>query len=929
MRMVLTKNMGNFAGMVLVFIFCTLGALVTGTSARNCSAKSLLVGLSSDFVMVQHQLRGSVLFLDDCTFKVTRFDMIAGNDVYWWGSLGDDFDNMTQGFSISPNKLNETYQNVTMEVTLDSNYTWDDFKVLSVWDRFTGSDFGHVYLEVLASEVVETGPPRQSGSDFGNAAPAPGPEASFVSAPASAPAPSTPELEIIGHSQPTMFDNCVSLKDGVFRLRWTVNWDSQTVDLGLEGALTTSQYMAFGWAQPGVTSSIMLRSDVVVAGFDEKDGPYAEDYYVGAYKECNWDTSAPSGVCPDSVYTGGTDNSANSNALIHGQRIDGITLIRYQRPLASVDHLYDVAINASDVMQVIYAIGKMKPPELTKGNLTPQDHGPNHGSRMISLADTIDECLGPMVAQNGYLGDIVVADRGTTLVVTTDAPSHYPDPPYPDKVFYINQKEAPLLKVERGVPVTFSVQAGHGFAFYITDNPVGGASNSNASETVYAGGPEAHGVPVIPYELTWHPNRTTPDLVYYQDYFMEKRGWRVQVVDGGLSDMYNQSALLADNKVTLFWTVSSGRVYLAVRGEVKSGYLAIAFGSGMVNSFSYVGWVDEMGSHINAYWMDGKKASSIHPTGEVLEDWKCENVDGIMTFEFSRALQPSCNKGTLCKNVIDPESTLKVVWAMGDAWSDGELADSNMHTDISTRPTLIQLDTGASQVEELQPVLAVHGFMMFIAWGLLLPGGVLGARYLKHLNNNGWFEIHIYAQLSAIVVMLLGLLFAIAELHGFNFRTAHMKVGLLSISIALLQALNGYLRPKNASHGESQRPQRVIWQYIHMYSGRSALVLGFLALVTGISQLARRDGVEHMKGLQWALFAWFLAVAAVVGYIEVQGFWSKKGHGAMAFDRILGTEDGDGTEDLLAESHAPFFPESKEMQASTARGQEIQLEALH
>jgi hypothetical protein len=48
-----------------------------------------------------------------------------------------------------------------------------------------------------------------------------------------------------------------------------------------------------------------------------------------------------------------------------------------------------------------------------------------------------------------------------------------------------------------------------------------------------------------------------------------------------------------------------------------------------------------------------------------------------------------------------------------------------------------------------------------------------------------------------------------------------------------------------------------------------------LALVTGISQLAKKDGVEPLKGIQWALFAWFLAVAAVVGYIEVQGFWGK------------------------------------------------------
>jgi hypothetical protein len=44
--------------------------------------------------------------------------MIAGVDVYWWGALGHDFDNMTEGFAVSPIKLNQTYQNETLEVRI-------------------------------------------------------------------------------------------------------------------------------------------------------------------------------------------------------------------------------------------------------------------------------------------------------------------------------------------------------------------------------------------------------------------------------------------------------------------------------------------------------------------------------------------------------------------------------------------------------------------------------------------------------------------------------------------------------------------------------------------------------------------------------------------------------------------------------------------
>ena len=40
-------------------------------------------------------------------------------------------------------------------------------------------------------------------------------------------------------------------------------------------------------------------------------------------------------------------------------------------------------------------------------------------------------------------------------------------------------------------------------------------------------------------------------VVAYQSYYQRKMGWQVQVVDGGLSDMYNTSHLLADNEVSI------------------------------------------------------------------------------------------------------------------------------------------------------------------------------------------------------------------------------------------------------------------------------------------------------------------------------------------------------------------------------------------
>lgn len=90
----------------------------------------------------------------------------------------------------------------------------------------------------------------------------------------------------------------------------------------------------------------------------------------------------------------------------------------------------------------------------------------------------------------------------------------------------------------------------------------------------------------------------------------------------------------------------------------------------MLNSFAYVAWIDSKGiGHIRTYWITDKDASGIHPTAEELFNKKCERTNGVITFEFSRPLQPDCQSGQECKNVIDPASALKMVWAMGDEWS--------------------------------------------------------------------------------------------------------------------------------------------------------------------------------------------------------------------------------------------------------------------
>ncbi|KAJ4959161.1 hypothetical protein NE237_026272 [Protea cynaroides] len=895
-----------FCSSYLLFVFCN------ADSGGSCSKNSSLVGYETEFVMVQHQLRGVIRLIDDCSFKVSEFDMMEGSDVHWWGAVGETFENLTMGSVISGEKLNRTYKNESFVVHLKKNVTWDQIKVVSVWDEPTASDFGHALL-------------GSTGND------------TEALAPDSAPAPSVAANSSTAHrvyKQPTMFDNCKTLATK-YRLRWTLSPEEDLIDIGLEAAQGSQYYMAFGWADPKSSSGPMLHSDVVVTGFTEEGMPFADDYYITKYSECLLSKDGTvQGVCPDTIYEGSDPvGLVNNSRLVYGHRKDGVSFVRYRRPLKSDDKKYDIPVNHTNNMTVIWALGLIRPPDALRPYYLPQNHGGprlvSYGYLVLNVSEHVNDCLGPLEAEDTEDQDLIFADGKTPLVVVTAPSLHYPNPPNPSKVLYINKKEAPVLRVERGVPVKFSIQAGHNVALYITSDPIGGnATSRNRSEVIYAGGPEAEGVPASPMELVWIPDRNTPDQVYYQSLYAEKMGWRVQVVDGGLSDMYNNSVILDDQQVTLFWTLSGKSISIAARGEKKSGYLAIAFGSGMVNSYAYVGWIDNSGQgRVSTYWIDGKDALSVHPTKENLTYVRCKSENGIITFEFTRPLDPSCSRSDRpeCNNIIDPTTPLKVVWAMGARWSEDHLSERNMHSVTSSRPVRVLLMRGSAEAEEdLRPVLAVHGFMMFVAWGILLPGGILAARYLKHMKGDLWYQTHVYLQYSGLAIVLLGVLFAAAELRGFFISSIHVKFGLTAIILACIQPVNASLRPKKPANGEVVSSRRILWEYVHVIVGRCTIVAGIAALISGMKHLGDRYGGENVHGLNWALVIWFLLGALLVVYLEHYEIKRRQRERSIGKSNwVLGNTEEDDSTDLL-HSNRTFM----EQESHSSERMEVQLEPL-
>lgn len=63
----------------------------------------------------------------------------------------------------------------------------------------------------------------------------------------------------------------------------------------------------------------------------------------------------------------------------------------------------------------------------------------------------------------------------------------------------------------------------------------------------------------------------------------------------------------------------------------------------MLNFFVYVVWIDDKGNgYIGIYWIMDKDVFGIYLIVEEFFNKKCEWVDGVIIFEFSRLLKLDC-----------------------------------------------------------------------------------------------------------------------------------------------------------------------------------------------------------------------------------------------------------------------------------------------
>jgi hypothetical protein len=119
----------------------------------------------------------------------------------------------------------------------------------------------------------------------------------------------------------------------------------------------------------------------------------------------------------------------------------------------------------------------------------------------------------------------------------------------------------------------------------------------------------------------------------------------------------------------------------------------------------------------------------------------------------------------------------------------------------------------------------VHGALMAISWGFLVPAAIVIARFFKH-KDPLWFQLHRAMQCTALLFTTVAI--ALAYDQGSGLEKTHYGIGTAVFVGTLIQILVAFFRP----HPDT--PHRPKFNLFHQNLGRIVCVLAIVNCFLGL-----------------------------------------------------------------------------------------------
>jgi len=157
----------------------------------------------------------------------------------------------------------------------------------------------------------------------------------------------------------------------------------------------------------------------------------------------------------------------------------------------------------------------------------------------------------------------------------------------------------------------------------------------------------------------------------------------------------------------------------------------------------------------------------------------------------------------------------------------------------------------SARAHDLSQLMSWHGRLMMLAWGVLIPIGVLIARFYKimprqnwpeELDNKTWWWSHLGLQHTAGVLMAIGLAMVLLDESDGGEARLHAQIGWVILSVSSLQFLSGWLRGSKGGPTDARASgdhydmswRRRVFEWFHKIIGYGLILLAWSTIVAGM-----------------------------------------------------------------------------------------------
>ncbi|XP_076917556.1 cytochrome b561 and DOMON domain-containing protein At3g07570-like [Bidens hawaiensis] len=274
-----------------------------------------------------------------------------------------------------------------------------------------------------------------------------------------------------------------------------------------------------------------------------------------------------------------------------------------------------------------------------------------------------------------------------------------------------------------------------------------------------------------------------------------------------------------------------------------NSYIGMGFSpnGGMVGSSAVVGWVARDGStNMRRYLLGGQTPA------QVLVDQGDLQIPGNTSSIF-------VDSGRIYMGfqLVTDQPRQRLVYSVGDSSNPSPGAPSYRLTQHRTM-VAIRLNYASGQASRVKAPYSnlkrAHGILNMLAWGILIPIGVIVARYFRHMDPL-WFYVHSSVQSLGFILGIAGVIagFVLEDRLDASVRK-HKGLGVTILVLCCLQVLALLVRPS------VDAKTRKYWNLCHHNVGRIMISFAIFNIFYGIHLAKAGSSWNVGYGIVLAIF---------------------------------------------------------------------------